>query len=80
MFKKREPAKPRAEAETEALPVRENIVALMYLVAAIGFALSLKWMSAPATARRGILAGELGFGLAIVATLLLPGYTGEGYV
>jgi proton-translocating NAD(P)+ transhydrogenase subunit beta len=60
--------------------VRENIVSLMYLVAAIGFALSLKWMSAPATARRGILAGELGFGLAIIATLLLPGYTSEGYV
>ena len=60
--------------------MRENIVSLMYLVAAIGFALSLKWMSAPATARRGILAGELGFGLAIVATLLLPGYTSEGYV
>jgi NAD(P) transhydrogenase subunit beta len=59
--------------------VRENIVSLMYLVAAVGFGLSLKWMSAPATARRGILAGELGFGLAIVATLLLPGYTGEGY-
>ena len=59
--------------------MRENFVLLMYLVAAMGFALSLKWMSAAPTARRGILAGELGFGLAIVATLILPGYTGEGY-
>ena len=30
-----------------------------YLVAAGLFILSLKWMSAPATARRGVLAGEM---------------------
>jgi H+-translocating NAD(P) transhydrogenase subunit beta len=59
--------------------VRENLILGMYLVAAMGFALSLKWMSSPPTARRGILAGELGFGLAIVATLINPGITGEGY-
>jgi len=59
--------------------VRENVILGMYLVAAIGFGLSLKWMSSPPTARRGILAGELGFGLAIVATLIDPDITGEGY-
>jgi NAD(P) transhydrogenase subunit beta len=37
-------------------------------------------MSSAPTARRGILAGELGFAVAIVATLLVPGITGEGYV
>src|SRR5258708_1312573 len=41
-----------------------------YLVAAGLFILSLKWMSAPATARRGVLAGEMGMLLAIIGTLL----------
>ena len=55
-----------------------NWINLAYLVAAIGFALSLKWMSAPATARRGVLAGEIGFGIAIVATLFWPGIHQRG--
>ncbi len=37
------------------------------------FILSLKWLSSPATARRGVLAGELGMLLAIVGTLLHHG-------
>ena len=41
--------------------MRENIIQLIYLVAVIGFVLSLKWMTAVSTARRGILAGEAGF-------------------
>jgi NAD(P) transhydrogenase subunit beta len=41
-----------------------------YIVAAGLFVLSLKWMSAPATARRGVLAGEVGMLIAIVGTLL----------
>jgi H+-translocating NAD(P) transhydrogenase subunit beta len=60
--------------------MRENIINLAYLVAAIGFGLSLKWMSSPPTARRGILAGEIGFGIAIAATLATPGITTEGYI
>jgi len=60
--------------------VRENIIQLIYLVAVVGFALSLKWMSAASTARRGIFAGEIGFILAIGATLALPGYTSEGVI
>ena len=60
--------------------MREHIVNLIYLVAAMGFALSLKWMSQPPTARRGILAGEIGFGLAVVATLINPDFTNEGFV
>jgi NAD(P) transhydrogenase subunit beta len=60
--------------------VREHIVNLIYLVAAMGFALSLKWMSQPPTARRGILAGEIGFGLAVAATLINPDFTNEGFV
>jgi H+-translocating NAD(P) transhydrogenase subunit beta len=53
---------------------------LAYLVAALGFAFSLKWMTSPQTARRGVLAGELGFAIAIVATLFWPDMTTEGYV
>jgi NAD(P) transhydrogenase subunit beta len=41
-----------------------------YIVAAALFVLSLKWLSAPKTARRGVLAGEIGMTLAIVGTLL----------
>jgi len=41
-----------------------------YLVAAIGFILCLRGLSSPASARRGILLGELGMFIAVVATLL----------
>ena len=41
-----------------------------YILAALGVVLALKWLSSPATARRGVLAGEVGFLLAIVGTLL----------
>lgn len=43
-----------------------------YLVAAALFILSLKWLSAPETARRGVWAGEIGMGLAVGGTLLQP--------
>jgi H+-translocating NAD(P) transhydrogenase subunit beta len=47
-----------------------NALELLYILAAAGFILALKWMSNPATARRGVLAGEAGMLLAVVATLL----------
>jgi H+-translocating NAD(P) transhydrogenase subunit beta len=59
---------------------RMDWINLAYLVAALGFVFSLKWMTAPQTARRGVLAGEIGFGIAIVATLFWPDMTTEGYV
>ena len=40
------------------------------VVAAILFILALKWLSAPATARRGNLAGEIGMAVAIAGALL----------
>jgi len=58
---------------------KNTIVQLTYLIAAIGFALSLKWMSSAPTARRGIFAGEIGFALAIVATLAADSITNKGY-
>ena len=48
----------------------ETVLPAFYILAAAGFILALKWMSSPRTARRGIIAGELGMLLAIVATLL----------
>ena len=53
--------------------MREHFVELAYLVSVIGFALSLKWMTAVTTARRGVLTGEIAFGIAVIATLVNPG-------
>ena len=48
----------------------EHVIEITYLIATALFILSLKWMSSPSTARRGVRAGELGMLLAIVGTLL----------
>jgi NAD(P) transhydrogenase subunit beta len=42
-----------------------------YLIAAALFILSLKWLSHPRTARRGVRAGEIGMTIAIIGTLLI---------
>ena len=46
------------------------LVKAAYLTAAALFVFSLKWLSAPKTARRGVLAGEIGMLLAVVGTLM----------
>jgi NAD(P) transhydrogenase subunit beta len=48
----------------------QSFLPFLYLLASVGFILALKWMSSPATARRGVIAGELGMLLAVVGTLL----------
>ncbi len=48
----------------------ETIIALAYLLAASLFILGIKYMSSPATARKGNLLGSIGMLLAIVVTLL----------
>jgi H+-translocating NAD(P) transhydrogenase subunit beta len=48
---------------------REHVIEIAYLIATGLFILSLKWMSSPTSARRGVWAGELGMLLAIVGTL-----------
>jgi len=48
----------------------ENLLSLFYILAAASFILAIKWMNSPATARRGVLVGELGMLLAVVGTLL----------
>ena len=51
-------------------------VTYIYLVSAALFILSLKWMNSPASARRGVFAGEIGMLLAICGTLK-PGGTSK---
>ncbi|VWX49965.1 NAD(P)(+) transhydrogenase (Re/Si-specific) subunit beta [Novosphingobium sp. 9U] len=47
-----------------------TFVQAAYLIAACLFILALLWMSSPATARRGVWAGEVGMVLAVAGTLL----------
>jgi len=43
-----------------------------YIIAIALFVLSLKWLSSPATARHGVLAGEIGAAMAVVTTFFNP--------
>ena len=49
-----------------------QLIDFAYIVAAVLFILSLKWLSSPATARHGVIAGEIGAALAVAATLFNP--------
>jgi NAD(P) transhydrogenase subunit beta len=51
----------------------DALIEITYLIATVLFVLSLKWLSSPATARRGVFAGELGMLLAVVGTLFHHG-------
>jgi NAD(P) transhydrogenase subunit beta len=48
----------------------DSIFPILYILAAAGFILAIKWLNSPTTARRGVLVGELGMLLAVVGTLL----------
>jgi NAD(P) transhydrogenase subunit beta len=52
--------------------VLQQLLDSAYIVAAVLFVLSLRWLSSPVTARRGVLAGEIGAALAVGATLFNP--------
>jgi len=49
------------------------VIEVAYIIATALFVLSLKWLSSPTTARRGVFAGEAGMALAIAGTLLHHG-------
>src|SRR5450432_2486245 len=51
----------------------DTFIEITYLIATALFILSLVWLSSPATARRGVWAGEAGMLLAIVGTLMNRG-------
>ena len=48
----------------------DTLLPLIYMLAAMGFILAIKWMNSPATARRGVIVGEIGMVLAVASTLL----------
>ena len=52
---------------------QSQLIEVTYIIAVVLFILSLKWLSSPATARRGVWAGEVGMLLAIIGTLLYNG-------
>ena len=54
------------------MTVAEHLTQASYLAAAALFILSLRWLSDPKTARRGVAAGVAGMAAAIVGTLLHP--------
>jgi len=54
-------------------PATGHLLEVTYFVAAVLFILSLKWLSSPVTARRGVWAGEVGMVLAVAGTLLHRG-------
>jgi len=55
--------------------VGQQTIDWAYLVAVVLFVLALKWLSSPTTARHGVLAGEIGAALAVLATLCDPEVT-----
>src|SRR5208337_1636752 len=64
----------RRQDQTAVSPqATEYIIELAYISAVVLFVLALRWLSAPSTARKGVLAGEIGMALAIAATLLYHG-------
>jgi NAD(P) transhydrogenase subunit beta len=48
----------------------DTLLPILYMLAAMGFILAIKWLGSPATARRGVIVGEIGMLIAVVATLL----------
>jgi len=57
-----------------ALPLQQYLD-FAYIVAVVLFILSLKMLNSPASARWGVLAGEIGAALAVGATLFNPEVT-----
>src|SRR5271170_2620782 len=64
---------PHRRPEVMSGALQDPIIEIAYIVAVTLFILSLKWLSSPATARRGVQAGEVGMLIAILATLLYRG-------
>jgi NAD(P) transhydrogenase subunit beta len=47
----------------------QQLIDVAYIIAVALFILALRWLSSPASARHGVLAGEIGAALAVLATL-----------
>ncbi len=55
--------------------MRDTVAQYLYIAAGLLFVFAIKWMTAPTTARRGVLAGEAGMLLAVVGTFVRPEIT-----
>ena len=53
------------------IPIQQ-FIDTTYIVAVVLFILALKWLSSPVSAKRGVLVGEIGAALAVVATMYDP--------
>jgi NAD(P) transhydrogenase subunit beta len=58
----------------------ENLAALLYLVAAVCFIMSLRGLSSPETARGGNIYGIVGMVIAVGTALAMPAMTGFGKI
>src|ERR1700721_2127359 len=58
------------DATLSSAPLNDIILPILYMLAAAGFIMAIKWLNSPATARRGVVVGEIGMLLAVVGTLL----------
>ena len=54
----------------QEMKLDDTLLPIIYMLAAMGFILAIKWLNSPATARRGVIVGEIGMLLAVVGTLL----------
>src|SRR5512146_846776 len=66
-----------ATAAAQQMTPQHIIAVTTYIIAAVCFILSIKWMSSPTSARRGNHVGEIGMALAIVGVLLQQGLSYE---
>src|SRR5215204_6000557 len=57
-----------------------HLIQASYLAAAALFIMSLRWLSGPKTARRGVAAGAAGMALAIFGTLVDPNIQGYTWI
>lgn len=55
-----------------------NLAAVLYTVSAVLFILALRGLSSPETSRRGNTYGMVGIAIAIVTTILVAGFGGQG--
>jgi NAD(P) transhydrogenase subunit beta len=60
--------------------IAEHLTQASYLAAAALFILSLRWLSHPSTARRGVAAGVAGMAAAVLGTLLYPEIVGYSWI
>ncbi|HVT82252.1 MAG TPA: NAD(P)(+) transhydrogenase (Re/Si-specific) subunit beta [Phycisphaerae bacterium] len=57
-------------AHADALGLQKIFETVTYIIAGVCFILSLRWLSNPATARRGNIVGQVGMAAAIIGALL----------